>query len=278
MSALDSSGDKAQKQQSGIIHDLAPVHNILVQLATSLQGKVDQATSELHEVRTKVAAEMRKTASSLSSLEVKLPSGFPASMSTSSMLVPDSPASETILAIHHFRDQAVAALNMQAEVLSSKPKDTNPGKQVEDFNTASDGLDSSFQQLGLWLDQVDLAVKELQNYDGETSDRDIDLLEEDTVSKKMGELSVRDCSLQSCKPVRSQDHELDLLKIMLLAKNAKCFVHEVDNHMRKIKNMVLEEMISPITTYTKLTKEKLELEERRSLYWRLEFIKLTHRL
>jgi len=275
----EGEGDEAQKQQSGIVHDLAPVHNILVQLATSLQVKVDQATRELHEIRTKLAAEMRKTADSLSSLgEVKLPSGFPASMSTSSMLVPDSPASETILAIHHYRDQAVTALNMQAEVLSSKPKDTNPGMKADNIDTASDGLKSSFQQLGLLLDQVDQAVKELQNYDGETSDRDIDLLEEDTVSKKMGELSVRDCSLQSCKPVRSQDHELDLLKIMLLAQNAKCFVHEVDNHMRKIKNMVLEEMISPITTYTKLTKENLELQERRSLYWRLEFIKLTHRL
>ena len=108
------------------------------------------------------------------------------------MLVPNSPASETILAIHHYRDQAVTALNMQAEVLSSKAKDTYPGKQVEDINTASDGLKSSMQQLNLWLDQGDQAVRKLQHYDGETSDRcrDIDLLEKDAVLKKMGELSV----------------------------------------------------------------------------------------
>ena len=199
----------------------------------------------------------RKTSESLSSLgEVKLPSGFPASMSTSSMLVPDSPASETILAIHHYRDQAVSALNTQAEVLSSEPRDPKQGKQVEDFNTASDGLDSSFQQLRLWLDQVGQAARKLQNCDGETNTlrkfssdrcRDIDLLEKDAVLKKMGELSVsdnqrercliitlfldqvRNCSLQSRKPVRSLGHTLDLQEIMLLAKNAKSLVYEVGN-------------------------------------------------
>ena len=55
---MSASGDEAQKQESGVVHDLAPVPNILVQLATSLQGKVDQATREQHEVRTNVAAEM----------------------------------------------------------------------------------------------------------------------------------------------------------------------------------------------------------------------------
>ena len=120
-------------------------------------------------------------------------------MSTSSMLVPDSPASETILAIHHYRDQAVSALNTQAEVLSLPTRDTKPGKQVEDFNTAEDGLNSSFQQLDLWLDEVDQAARKLQNCDGETNTlskfvsdrcREIDLLEKNAVLKKMGELSV----------------------------------------------------------------------------------------
>ena len=55
---MSASGDEAQKQQTGVVHDLAAVHNILVQLATSLQVKVDQATRELLEVRTEVAAEM----------------------------------------------------------------------------------------------------------------------------------------------------------------------------------------------------------------------------
>ena len=54
----DGEGDETQKQQNGIVHDLAPVHNILVKLATSLQVKVDQATRELHEIRTKLATEM----------------------------------------------------------------------------------------------------------------------------------------------------------------------------------------------------------------------------
>ena len=112
------------------------------------------------------------------------------------MLVSNSPASETILAIHQYINQAVTALNVQAGVLS---KDAIPGKQAEDLNTASDGLDSSFQQLRLWLDQVGQAARKLQNCDGETNTlrkfssdrcRDIDLLEKDAVLKKMGELSV----------------------------------------------------------------------------------------
>ena len=115
------------------------------------------------------------------------------------MLLPDSPASETILAIHHYRDQAVSALNTQTELLSTLPRDTKPTHPVEDFNTASDGLDSSFQQLRGWLDQVGQAARKLQNCDGETNTlrrfssercRDIDLLERDAVLRKMGELSV----------------------------------------------------------------------------------------
>jgi hypothetical protein len=54
------------------------------------------------------------------------------------MLVSDSGASETILAIHHYSDQAVSTLNTKAEVLSVL-RDKEPGYPVEDFNTASDG-------------------------------------------------------------------------------------------------------------------------------------------
>jgi len=280
----DGDGDVPHKQQSGLVHDLAPVHNILVQLASSLQVKVDQATRELHEIRTRLAKEMRKTAESLSSLgEVKLPSGFPATMSTSSMLLPDSPATETILAIHHYRDQAVSALNTQAELLSSLPRDTKTGQAVEDFNTASDGLDTSFQQLRLWLDQVGQAARKLQNCDGETNTlrrfssercRDIDVLEKDAVLKKMGELSVRNCSLQSRKPVRSLGHTLDLQEIMLLAKNAKSLVYEVSLQMLKIVDMVKGEEISATTTYHKLTKENSELLRRYCFYLKLKIQQL----
>jgi hypothetical protein len=276
--------DVAHKQQSGLVHDLAPVHNILVQLASSLQVKVDKATRDLHEIRTRLAKEMRKTAESLSSLgEVKLPSGFPATMSTSCMLLPDSPATETILAIHHYRDQAVSALNTQADLLSSLPRDSKTGQAVEDFNTASDGLDSSFQQLRLWLDQVGQAARKLQNCDGETNTlrrfssercRDIDVLEKDAVLKKMGELSVRNCSLQSRKPVRSLGHTLDLQEIMLLAKNAKSLVYEVSLQMLKIVDMVKGEEISATTTYHKLTKENSELLRRYCFYLKLKIQQL----
>jgi len=281
----DGEGDgELCKQQAGIVHDLAPVHNILVQLASTLQVKVDLATKELQEIRTRLAREMQKTAESLSSLgEVKLPSGFPASMSSSSMLVPDSPASETILAIHHYRDQAVSALNIQAEVLSALARDTKSGHPVEDFNTASDGLDSSFQQLRLWLDQVGQAARKLQNCDGETNTlrrfssercRDIDLLEKDAVLKKMGELSVRNCSLQSRKPVRSLGHTLDLQEIMLLAKNAKSLVYEVSLQMLKIVDLVKGEEISATTTYHRLTKENSELLRRYCFYLKLKIQQL----
>ena len=57
--------------------------------------------------------------------------------------------------------------------------------------------------------------------------RDIDVLEKEAVMAKMGELSLRNCSIQSRKPVRSLGHTLDLQEIMLLAKNAKSLVYEV---------------------------------------------------
>lgn len=281
----EGEGDgEVAKEQAGVVHDLAPVHNILVQLASTLQVKVDLATKELQDIRTRLSREMQKTAESLSSLgEVKLPSGFPATLSSSSMLVPDSPASETILAIHHYRDQAVSALNTQAEVLSALPRDKKSGHPVEDFNTASDGLDSSFQQLRLWLDQVGQAARKLQNCDGETNTlrrfssercRDIDLLEKDAVLKKMGELSVRNCSLQSRKPVRSLGHTLDLQEIMLLAKNAKSLVYEVSLQMLKIVDMVKGEEISATTTYHRLTKENSELLRRYCFYLKLKIQQL----
>ena len=43
---------------SRVPHDLAPVHNVLVNLAESLQLKVDTAIRELMEIRIKLATEM----------------------------------------------------------------------------------------------------------------------------------------------------------------------------------------------------------------------------
>lgn len=283
--ADESDGEReVTKEHTGVVHDLAPVHNILVQLASTLQVKVDLATRELQEIRTRLAREMQKTADSLSSLgEIKLPSGFPASMSSSAMLLPDSPASETIHAIHHYRDQAVSALQAQAEILSTLPRQTRPTHPVEDFNTASDGLDNSFQQLRGWLDQVGQAARKLQNCDGETNTlrrfssercRDIDMLERDAVLKKMGELSVRNCSLQSRKPVRSLGHTLDLQEIMLLAKNAKSLVYEVSLQMLKIVDLVKGEEIAATTTYHRLTKENSELLRRYCFYLKLKIQQL----
>ena len=216
-------------------HDLAPVHRILVQLAVSLQARVDQAARELATIRARLARELQASAQSLATLgEVKLPSGFPASVT----LQPSpSPHSATIAAIHHYRDKAARALGEQAAVLAAPPL----ARQVEqgeptDFNTASDRLDSSFQQLRRWLDELGSAARSLQSCDGETNTlrrfsseqcRDIDTLEREAVLDKMSELSVRSCSIQSRKPVRSLGHTLDLQEIMLLAKNAKSLVYEV---------------------------------------------------
>ena len=43
---------------SRVPHDLAPVHNVLVNLAESLQLKVDTAIKELMEIRMRLATEM----------------------------------------------------------------------------------------------------------------------------------------------------------------------------------------------------------------------------
>ena len=55
----EGEGDgEVPKEQAGVVHDLAPVHNILVQLASTLQVKVDLATRELQDIRTRLSREM----------------------------------------------------------------------------------------------------------------------------------------------------------------------------------------------------------------------------
>merc|ERR1719348_1557224 len=155
----------------------------------------------------------------------------------------------------------------------------------EDFNTASDRLDHSFQNMRSWLDQVGGTARKLQSCDGEPAAnslrrfsmercRDIDSLEREAVQEKMGELSLRSCSVQSRKPVRSLGHTLDLQEIMLLAKNAKSLVYEVSLQMSKIVDMVKGEEISATTTYHKLTKENSELLRRYCFYLKLKIQQL----
>ena len=132
---------------------------------------------------------------------------------------------------------AAAALESQSTILAAElPCQAADQPLPSDFNTASDRLDASFQQLRRWLDQLGTAARNLQSCDGESNTlrrfsseqcRDIDILEKEAVMAKMGELSLRNCSIQSRKPVRSLGHTLDLQEIMLLAKNAKSLVYEV---------------------------------------------------
>ena len=169
--------------------------------------------------------------------KVKLPSGFPASASMASLSSTSSKHAVTIAAIHHYRDMAAAALESQSTILAAElPCQAADQPLPSDFNTASDRLDASFQQLRRWLDQLGAAARNLQSCDGESNTlrrfsseqcRDIDILEKEAVMAKMGELSLRNCSIQSRKPVRSLGHTLDLQEIMLLAKNAKSLVYEV---------------------------------------------------
>jgi len=269
---------------SCVQHDLVPVHNILVQLATNLQVKVDQATREINNIRKKLAMEMVRTAENLSSLgEVKLPSGLSSSMMASASSV--SPAYTTILAIHSYRDQAMAALTLQADLLTVETEHPANLLPPEDFNTASDRLDLSFQMMRNWLDQVGGAARKLQNCDGEPAAnslrkfsmercRDIDSLEREAVQEKMGELSLRSCSIQSRKPVRSLGHTLDLQEIMLLAKNAKSLVYEVSLQMLKIVDLVKGEEIEATTSYHRLTKENSELLRRYCFYLKLKIRQL----
>jgi len=260
-------------------HDLAPVHNILVQLAVSLQARVDQVARDLAGIRLRLADELLKTAEVLGGLgEVKVPPGFPPS--------PPCLASARHLAtlgsIHQYRDHAIATLAAQAAALAPAPA-APLALQPGDFNSASDRLDLSFQQLRRWLDQLGAIARTLQSCDGESNAlrrfsseqcRDIDALEKEAVLVKMGELSVRNCSIQSRKPVRSLGHTLDLQEIMLLAKNAKSLVYEVSLQMLKVVDLVKGEEIAATTAYHRLTRENSELLRRYCFYLKLKIHQL----
>jgi len=273
-----------------VVHDLAPVHTVLVNLAASLQTKVDLAIRELQDIRIKLANEMNTTADLLTNVgEIKLPSSFPSSSITSSMMSSTSPACQTIVSIHQYRDSAVNVLRAQSEILTGNQMVTNTNREGvkvgEDFNLASDLLDSSFQQLRTWLDQLGTAARQLQHCDTDGASggirkfsiekcRDIDALEREAVLEKMGELSIRNCSIQSRKPVRSLGHTLDLQEIMLLAKNAKSLVYEVSLQMLKLVDGVKGEEINATNTYHKLTKENSELLRRYCFYLKLKIQQL----
>jgi len=285
LALLENDHIQDERDAGRVPHDLSPVHNLLVDLAESLQLKVDTAIKELMEIRIKLATEMINTADMLSGLgEIKLGS----SMSCSLSVAPTSPACRAILSIHRYRDLAVSRLRSQAEILSHNKISTHSAekggdKVNEDFNNASDKLDGSFQHLRCWLDQIGQAARQLQHCDSEANTirkfsvekcRDIDLLEREAVMEKMGELSIRNCSLQSRKPVRSLGHTLDLQEIMLLAKNAKSLVYEVSLQMLKMVDLVKGEEISATSTYHSLTKENSELLRRYCFYLKLKIQQL----
>ena len=56
--------EEEEEQGAGrsVQHDLQPVHAILVQLAVSLQARVDQAARDLAAIRHRLARELTKTA------------------------------------------------------------------------------------------------------------------------------------------------------------------------------------------------------------------------
>ena len=214
--------------------------------------------------------------------EIKLPSSFPSSVSA--MMSSTSPAFQTILSIHQYRDTAVNILRSQSEILVNNNINATFNREVgEDFNNASDLLDHSFQQLRSWLDQVGQAARQLQCCDSDNNGikkfsiekcRDIDTLEREAVMEKMSELTIRNCSIQSRKPVRSLGHTLDLQEIMLLAKNAKSLVYEVSLQMLKMVDLVKNEEIVATNTYHKLTKENSELLRRYCFYLKLKIQQL----
>ena len=174
--------------------------------------------------------------------DIKLPSNLPTSSLTSSMTSTSSPACLAILSIHQYRDAAVTALRAQAEVLSNNQVTRSPEASAEDFNSASDNLDTSFQQLRTWLDQLGTAARTLQQCSTDSGlPEEIDRLEREAVMDKMGELGNLNCSLQVMtmiimmmfvmmilqfwEPVRSLGHTRDLQEIELLAVNAKKLIY-----------------------------------------------------
>ena len=114
------------KQQGTGVLDLASVHNILMQQASTLQAKVDW---ELEDISSKLGREMKKSISSLEKIN-------PASL-LPLCLLPNSQASEIILAIHRCKDKAVSALITQAEMISNLPRNSWPAHLMEDFSMAS---------------------------------------------------------------------------------------------------------------------------------------------
>jgi len=294
----ESKKDASEPINAKVVRDLAPVHLVLVSLATDLQKKVDLSVRELQEVRIKIAKEMINTAESLIDAgDIKLPSSFPVSSLSSSLMSSQSPACQTLASILQFRDNAVNTLRAQAEIINKSPVRTPVMREKrggEDFNVACDLLDNSFQQLRSWLEQLgqshrQLSVSQQQSDNSNSSGgasnnsirkfsvekcRDIDALEKEAVLDKMSELNVRNCSIQSRKPVRSLGHTLDLQEIMLLAKNAKSLVYEVSLQMLKLIDLIRGEEIRASQQYQKLTKENSELLRRYCLYLKLKIQQL----
>ena len=203
--------------------------------------------------------------------DIKLPSNLPTSSLTSSMTSTSSPACLAILSIHQYRDAAVTALRAQAEVLSNNQVTRSPEVSAEDFNSASDNLDTSLQQLRTWLDQLGTAARTLQQCSTDSGlPEEIDRLEREAVMDKMGELGNLNCSPQFWEPVRSLGHTRDLQEIELLALNAKNLIYKVRLQMVKTVDSVKGEEIAATNVYHSLTRENSELLRRYCFYLKLK--------
>ena len=150
------------------------------------------------------------------------------------------------------------------------------GSTNEDFDMATESLDTSFQQLMSWMDQLSMAWDALEqcSIDRGLLER-IDNLAREAVRVKMSELSSisYSCSLQSKKPnKKSLVHTLDLLEIMQAAKNAKNLHHAVSKQILEAMISVIEVEEAVTEIYNKLIDEESELHRRYDVYLELKIM------
>ena len=74
--------------------------------------------------------------------------------------------------------------------------------------------------------------------------QEIDRLVREAVMDKMGELRISNCSLQSRKPWRCPDRDLE--EIMILAEKAKILIKKVELQMLKTEKSVMDEEMAAI--------------------------------
>ena len=247
-------------------NNLGQVQTVLVSLANSLQLKVDRTIQDQKEIGSKLAHDMNALARALENTDdiklVSLPSTT-------------SPTSQTCQAIHLFRDVAVSTLRSQAKILSINQLTVKSGSTNEDFDMAADSLDTSFQQLWSWMDQLSMAWDALEQLSIERGARglleQIDNLAREAAKVKMSELSSYSCSLQSGTPKKFLVDTLDVLEITELARNAKKILYEVIKQTLEAMISVNDVEVAATEIYNKLIDEDSELHRRYDVYRELEF-------